>query len=138
MKRSLPLALAAVALGVTTSVSAQRYLNEIFINAQLTITPDIIYGTNIDFLTSNFSSPLVPNDITTLQTAVALGQPIPAAYYNPADNSTAIKVTDVRMDVYEPDQGIDAVTARPVVVYLHTGNALPPPLNGSPTGTRKD
>lgn len=138
MKRSLPLALVTVALGVTSSVNAQRYLNEIFTNAQLSITPDVIYGTNIDFLTSNFGSPLVPGDITTLQTAVTLGNPIPAEYFNPSDASTAVKVTNVRMDVYQPDQGIDAVTGRPVVVYLHTGNALPPPLNGSPTGLRTD
>ena len=138
MKRSLPLALVTVALGVTSTVNAQRYLNEIFTNAQLSVTSDVIYGTNIDFLTSNFGSPLVPNDLTTLQTAVTLGNPIPAEYFNPSDASTAVKVTNVRMDVYQPSQSVDAVTARPVVVYLHTGNALPPPLNGSPNGTRKD
>ncbi|MEO8590875.1 MAG: T9SS type A sorting domain-containing protein [Flavobacteriales bacterium] len=138
MKRSLPLALATVALGVTYSASAQRYLTEFFTNAQITVTPNITYGTNIDFLTSNLGSPLVPNDITVLQTAVASGNPIPPEYFNPADGSTAIKVTNVQMDIYQPDQGVDAVTARPLVVYLHTGNALPPPLNGSPNGLRTD
>lgn len=42
------------------------------------------------------------------------------------------------MDIYQPDQSVDTEAARPVMIYLHTGNALPPPVNGSPTGTRKD
>jgi hypothetical protein len=49
-----------------------------------------------------------------------------------------LKVTNLRMDVYQPDQALDAVTARPLVVYVHTGNALPPIFNGSPNGTRTD
>jgi len=138
MKRSLPLALVTVALGVTGTVSAQRYLTEVFPTSSLIITPNVIYGTNIDFLTSNFGSPLVPGDIATLQTAVTLGDPIPAAYFDPSDPSTAVKVTNVRMDVYEPDQNVDTEANRPVVVYLHTGNALPPPVNGSPNGRRTD
>lgn len=137
MNRTLPLALAA-ALGMATTAHAQRYINEVFTNAQVTVTPDVIYGTNIDFLTTNLSSPNVPAEVTELQTAVTLGNPIPAAYFNPADPSTAVKVTNVRMDIYQPDQAVDAETERPLVVYLHTGNALPPPINGSPNGTRKD
>jgi dienelactone hydrolase len=42
------------------------------------------------------------------------------------------------MDVYAPSNAADALTARPVVIYLHTGNALPPPVNGSPNGLRTD
>jgi hypothetical protein len=137
MNRTLPLALAAV-LGMASTAHAQRYLNEVFTNAQVTVTPDVIYGTNIDFLTSNLSSPNVPTEVVELQTAVTLGTPIPAAYFNPADPATAVKVTNVRMDIYQPDQALDAETERPVVLYLHTGNALPPPINGSPNGTRKD
>lgn len=137
MNRTLPLALAA-ALGMATTAHAQRYINEVFTNAQVTVTPDVIYGTNIDFLTSNLSSPNVPAEVVELQTAVTLGNPIPAAYFNPADPATAVKVTNVRMDIYQPDQAVDAETERPLVVYVHTGNALPPPINGSPNGTRKD
>ncbi len=137
MNRTLPLALAA-ALGMATTAHAQRYINEVFTNAQVTVTPDVIYGTNIDFLTTNLSSPNVPAEVTELQTAVTLGNPIPAAYFNPADPATAVKVTNVRMDIYQPDQAVDAETERPLVVYLHTGDALPPPINGSPNGTRKD
>jgi hypothetical protein len=139
MNRTLPLALVTAAFGLASTANAQqRYINEVFTNAQITITNDVTYGTNVNFLTSNFASPLVPNDLVTLQTAVTLGQDIPAAYFNPADPSTAVKVLDLQMDIYQPDQALDAVTARPLVIYVHTGNALPPPINGSPTGTRKD
>lgn len=138
MKRTIRLAFATLAVTAAASVSAQRYLTEVFSDANVSITNDVIYGTNIDFLTSNFASPNVPAEISDLQTAVALGNPIPAAYFDPADGSTALKVTNVRMDVYQPDQGTDTEMQRPLLVYVHTGNALPPPLNGSPTGTRKD
>ena len=116
---------------------AQRYLAEIFTDDQITVTSDVIYGTNIDFLQSELSSPNVPTEIAELQAAVTLGDPIPDAYFDPEDESTALKVTNLRMDIYGPGAA-DTETLRPVVVYVHTGNALPPPLNGSPTGTRKD
>ncbi|MFN3874384.1 MAG: T9SS type A sorting domain-containing protein [Flavobacteriales bacterium] len=135
MKRALPILIAAAFSG---PAAAQRYLTEVFSDANIAITPDVTYGTNIDFLSSNFASPQVPADVLALQTAVTLGNPIPAPYFDPADGSTAVKVTNVRMDVYQPDQSIDTETQRPLVIYLHTGNALPPPLNGSPNGTRKD
>lgn len=138
MKRTLRLAFAALAVSAAASVSAQRYLTEVFSDANLTITNDVVYGTNIDFLTSNLATPNLVTEITELQTAVTLGNPIPAPYFDPSDGSTGLKVTNVRMDVYQPDQGIDTETQRPLVIYVHTGNALPPPLNGSPTGTRKD
>jgi len=136
MKRSLLLAGAALLLG--TAATAQRYLSEVFSGANITVTNDVIYGTNIDFLTSNLASPDVSANVTELQTAVTLGNPIPSAYFDPSDGSTAVKVTNVRMDVYQPSQSIDTETERPLVVYIHTGNALPPPINGSPNGTRKD
>jgi|688.fasta_scaffold32061_5 hypothetical protein len=128
------------ALVLANAASAQvRYLEEVFTDAQVTITPDVVFGQNIDFLTSNFSNPALfgPN-VIQLQTLVSTQQPIPAAYFNPSDTSTVVKVANLRMDVYQPDQSVDAVTDRPLVIYVHTGNALPPPLNGSPTGTRKD
>jgi hypothetical protein len=42
------------------------------------------------------------------------------------------------MDIYEPDQTVDLETERPVIVYVHTGNFLPPPINGSPNGLKTD
>jgi len=140
MKRTLHLACALAALAYGHSSSAQvRYIDEVFTDAQVSLTTDVIYGANIDFLTSDFSNPaLFGPEVVQLQTLVSTQQPIPAEFFNPGDTSTVVKVANLRMDVYQPDQGIDAVTDRPVVIYVHTGNALPPPINGSPTGTRKD
>jgi hypothetical protein len=138
MKRTLHLALACAGVSIGITASAQRYVTEVFNNDQIVVTPDVIYGTNIDFLTSNLGTPNLVAEITALQTAVSTGQSIPAAYFNPGDPSTGLKVTNLRMDVYQPDPSVDEVEARPLVLYLHTGNALPPPVNGSPNGTRKD
>ena len=96
-------------------------------------------GTNIDFLTSSFANPsLYGPEVMQLQGLVSSGEPIPAPYFDPQDASTVVKVTHLKMDVYQPDQTVDTETARPVFVFVHAGNALPPPLNGSPTGTRTD
>ena len=40
------------------------------------------------------------------------------------------------MDVYSPSG--DTETNRPVILYFHTGNFLPTPQNGSPSGTKTD
>ena len=39
-------------------------------------------------------------------------------------------------DMYIPEG--DAETSRPLIIYAHTGNFLPHPENGSPSGTRTD
>jgi hypothetical protein len=132
------LAIALMAVGISSAAHGQRYLTEVFTSAQITETPNVIYGTNINFLSSNFGSPLVPANITELQTAVSTGTPIPAPFFDVNDPSTAIKVQPVQLDVYAPSSAADNVTNRPLVVYLHTGNALPPPVNGSPNGRRTD
>ncbi|QNR24033.1 T9SS type A sorting domain-containing protein [Croceimicrobium hydrocarbonivorans] len=130
MKKTLLLLLAFSGVA-----SAQRYTTEVF--SQVTVTPDQRYATNIDFLTSDFSDQTqVVADVTALKTALATGQPIPAAFYNPADPSTDVKVTDLNADVYMPVG--DTVTDRPLAIYIHTGNFLPPGLNGSINGSRKD
>ncbi len=138
MTRKLLYAIPLAAVAFTAQAQV-RYLSEVFTPAQVTITNDVIFGTNIDFLTSDFSSPAAFGpEVGQLQGLVSAGSPIPAAFFNPADPSTVVKVTNLKMDVYEPDQGVDSETARPVFIFVHTGNALPPPINGSPTGTRKD
>jgi hypothetical protein len=136
MNRSLRSGAALTALVLGIAGHAQRYLTEVFTSDQITITSDVVYGTNIDFLRSNLATPNLVAEVTELQTAVTLGNPIPAAYFDPTSPTTGLKVTNVQMDIYAPPT--DDVAERPVVLYLHTGNALPPPLNGSPTGTRKD
>ena len=40
------------------------------------------------------------------------------------------------MDVYEPTGDVE--TDRPVILYFHTGNFLPTPENGSPSGLKTD
>jgi len=42
----------------------------------------------------------------------------------------------LEMDVYSPSG--DTETNRPVILYFHTGNFLPTPQNGSPSGTKTD
>jgi hypothetical protein len=66
------------------------------------------------------------------------GEAYPDAYYDVLDESTDVKVTDIAMDIYYPDTDVDQETMRPVILYLHTGNFLPPPLNGSTTGLMTD
>ncbi|MCB0793603.1 MAG: T9SS type A sorting domain-containing protein [Flavobacteriales bacterium] len=120
-------------------LAQQRYLEEVFTDADVMITSDVIYGVNIDFMPpSNPQDPNAPAEIQQLQTLVSTQQPIPPEFFDPMDNSTVVKVRNMRMDIYEPDQFVDTVSARPVVLYIHTGNALPPPLNGSPNGTKTD
>jgi poly(3-hydroxybutyrate) depolymerase len=43
---------------------------------------------------------------------------------------------ELKMDIYQPAG--DIVTNRPVILYFHTGNFLPYPLNGGTGGTRTD
>lgn len=45
-------------------------------------------------------------------------------------------VDSLRMDIYRPAG--DTSTKRPLIIYLHTGSFLPPIVNGSPTGSRRD
>jgi hypothetical protein len=54
-------------------------------------------------------------------------------FFNPSGT-----LTDQFMSIYEPDQSVDTLSKRPVVVYIHTGNFLPPILNGSPNGSIND
>lgn len=42
----------------------------------------------------------------------------------------------LKVDIYEPTN--DPITSRPLVIILHTGNFLPPQVNGGCSGTRKD
>lgn len=138
MSKRVRFALPLMALAIAAQAQ-DRYLNEVFTADEVTITNDVIFGTNIDFLTSDFSDPSAATpDVVALQTLVSTGTPIPPAYFDPSDPSTVVKVTNLMMDVYEPDQSVDTEEARPVFIFVHTGNALPPPLNGSPLGTRKD
>lgn len=128
-----------VLLTSTSSIAQTRYLDEVFDDAEITVTSDVIYGTNIDFLFSDLTQTAqLGTEIGTLSALADAGDPYPAAYFDPNDGSTQLKVTNVAMDIYHPDNTVDTETSRPVIVYLHTGNFLPPPINGSMMGGKTD
>ncbi len=137
------LILSIICAFTATAVTAQtRYVDPIYTNADIEVTSDVTYGTNIDFLTSKLHSSnaaQIQADLVAIGTALATGQAIPPNHYNPLDtNTTKVKVTDLKMDIYQPKASVDASTDRPVIVYLHTGNFLPPGINGSPNGHKVD
>ncbi len=109
MKKTL---LSTVAiLGTLSFASAQnRYLSEVFTN--VTVETDVEFGTNIYFFPFQ-GSPIPPGPPPYTPTAGAL-----------------------RMDVYQP-QG-DQEQARPLIVYIHTGNFLPRYQNQGVSGAKDD
>ncbi|NND95063.1 MAG: alpha/beta hydrolase, partial [Flavobacteriales bacterium] len=140
MKNRLQFAAVMIALlAVNISWAQTRYLDEVFTDEEITITSNVVYATNIDFLTSDLTpTAQLSTDIGTLSALADAGADYPAPYFDPGDASTQLKVTDIAMDVYHPDNVIDTETERPVIVYFHTGNFLPPPINGSMMGQRTD
>ncbi|MCB9246556.1 MAG: T9SS type A sorting domain-containing protein [Flavobacteriales bacterium] len=139
MKNRLLLILALISASLITQAQNFRYVKDMFADGDIIVESDLVYGTNIDFLTSKLTNPTnIGRDITEIKTAMATSQPIPAKFYNPSDASTDLKVTDIKYDIYYPDPAKDGETSRPVVVYLHTGNFLPPCINGSPLGLKTD
>jgi hypothetical protein len=106
-----------IAAGLITcwsgQLNAQRYLTEIFTDEQVSVQDNVVYGQNISV------------ELTVLS-ALSGGSPVPP------DTAT------LRMDIYEPNQDADVLAERPLVIYLPTGNFLPPVANGSPNGSRKD
>lgn len=139
MQKLLRFSGVAALLGVATMSFGQRYLTEIFPSSQINTTSNVVYATNIDFLTSNFTNQAqVQADLIALNTAIAMNEPFPAAYFNPADASTSVKITNLLMDIRQPDQTADPVEARPAIIYVHTGNFLPPLINGGITGSKID
>lgn len=140
MKKRYSLITLTLALLTTVAFGQRRYIDPVFARSDVKVTSDVTFATNIDFLISNLraSQQKIGSDIMDLKTRVATGQTIPLKYYNPADTNTAIKVTDLKFDVYEPDPSVDSETDRAVVIFVHTGNFLPPGINGSPVGSRKD
>lgn len=123
----------------TASLAQKRYIDPIYSDADIEVTSDVKYATNISFLLSKTSNQAqVIADLTAIKTALATGQPIPKAYFDPTDASSDIKVKNLNMDVYRAKSDVDSKTDRPVVIYLHTGNFLPPVINGSPCGVKTD
>jgi len=119
--------------------SQERYSDQIFTDDEIIVTSDVVYGANIRFIPPvDFESSEAQADVLELQTIAQTTGDYPAAYFDLADPATTVKLRALGMDVYEPDPAIDDVEERPVILYIHTGNFLPPPTNGSPTGTKTD
>jgi len=138
MKRILQIFCSLVLVFAMQISYAQRYNEEVFTDAEILVSTEI-YGTNIDFLTtSSFTSEQANEDLQDIQMTLGFGETLSESYFNPLDTTTDVKLKNITMDIYQPDQAIDTVENRPVMVYIHTGNFLPPPLNGSPTGTKVD
>lgn len=132
--------------------SQTRYMDEIFTDSEIQLTKNEKYGTNVDYMknlqlldpayfTANQAAIIA--EMTTLKTDYQSGSLSPsthAAYYTPfvVDPSTIVKVSDLLMDIYQPDTSVDTLSARPVIIYVHTGNFLPTGVNNGPTGSKED
>ena len=139
MKNHLLLTIAAVTLATAILNAQERYRDQIFSDSEITLTNDVVYGNNIRFIPPvDFTTQAAGEDVLELQGIAEAGGEYPSAYFDLNDENTTVKLRAMTMDVYEPDQLIDDVEERPVVIYLHTGNFLPPPTNGSPNGTKTD
>ncbi len=113
MKKVYNLLAAGMLVCLGGQLHAQRYLTEVFTDDQIVITTNVVYGQNIS---------VEATVISAMQ-----GQP-----------PVAPDTIELKMDVYQPINEIDTVEARPLIIYLPTGNFLPPVINGSPNGNRKD
>jgi acetyl esterase/lipase len=102
MKRIFTLLSIGTAVLSGGSVTAQRYLEEVFPDVQ--VTTGVVYGNNASVLAYQIFNEAIPEDLL--------------------------------LDVYEPVG--DEETARPVILYFHTGNFLPHPQNGGTGGLRTD
>lgn len=137
-------------IGASFNMNAQtRYMDEIFTDADITVMPNVTYGTNVDYmkntqlldptyLTANQADIIA--EMTILKTAYQTGGTIPASHYAPfsLDTTTKVKVSDMLMDVYYPNMTADTLAERPVILYVHTGNFLPTGVNGGPAGSKND
>ncbi len=147
MKRVLPFLLCVCVAAV--SMAQDRYLEEVFTDSEITISKNIPYGINVNpLLNTSLLDPSyvganavqITMEKDSLVNIIAADDPIPASFLTPfaLDSSTLLKVTTLEMDVYMPDMSVDTETERPVIVYVHTGNFLPPVVNGSYGGSKED
>ncbi|NEQ49643.1 MAG: T9SS type A sorting domain-containing protein [Leptolyngbya sp. SIO3F4] len=137
----------------------ERYLEEIFTDAEITVDKDVVYGVNVDFLKNqNLFDPTylatnqaqIVSERTQLIDSIENGGSIPTAFFDPADGTTVLKVSGgtsnpaanpfgvLLMDVYYPSAAADNLAERPVIIYIHTGNFLPPIINGGTGGSKED
>ncbi len=118
----------SVLLGLSASYAQDdRYLTEVFTDSEIEITTNVTYGSNVNFMPASAGG----NDPADLGAAIA-------AIMGGASLDTLVNFIDLKMDIYQPKQTVDTLTERPVILYIHTGNFLPPAVNGSPTGSKDD
>ena len=153
MKKVLQSLIILIAIAFSTQLNAQRYLSEIFDTYQ--VTEDVKFGINVNPLISVFPDATIPAEVAQWQAEMDLLNDLITAsitnpdtllsYMNffypnsalPEEQWTMVKITPLEMDVYSPPAS-DELTARPVFIYIHTGNFLPPLFNGATTGDKKD
>lgn len=152
MKKILRYGLAAAMMATSTMAGAQeRYLDEVFTDAEVSVQQDVTYGLNVDFMKNlqlldptyiQGNLPQIMNEVTNLKTLIQTGQSasIPTSHFMPysMDTNTIVKISEMKMDMYYPDMGADTMSERPVMVYIHSGNFLPPVINGSYGGSNMD
>jgi hypothetical protein len=107
MKKIYAKVLAGALLLFGANIQAQRYVTEVFTDAQISVALDQTYAQNY----------------SVLPAVLGIGAP---------------ESISLRADIYHPTNSIDTAQERPLIVYIPTGNFLPPVVNGSPTGSRKD
>ncbi len=118
----------SVLFGLSTTIAqTDRYVTEIFSDSDIEITNNLTYGSNVNYMPASVGG----NDIGDIVAAVG-------AILGGADLDTLLNFIDLKMDIYQPNQTVDTVSERPVILYVHTGNFLPPPANGGPTGSKDD
>ncbi len=111
----------------STFAQNERYLTEIFTDSDIEVTNNLTYGSNVNYMPASIGG----NDPADIGAAIA-------AIMGGADLDTLLNFIDLKMDIYQPKQTVDTVSERPVILYIHTGNFLPPPANGGPTGSKDD
>jgi len=145
MKKKLLFGMAMI-LGLSTTMNAQeRFLDEVFTDAQITVLKDQPYSININFLMSDFTDQTaVQMDLGVLQNVATTGGAYAQNYFLPnaliSDTNlhTSVKISVQRMDVYMPIPQMDTMAMRPVIFYAHTGSFLPKGINGQATGDKED
>lgn len=108
MRRITTLLLVLMMTGTAVLQAQVRYVDEIFSNADIVDTTDLVYGANFN------------------------------PYLDPALVGGQTQVQPLQCDVYLPSPLVDTVTKRPVIIYFHTGSFLPPSVTNGCTGTKED
>lgn len=108
MQLKSTLILGLIALFSTITLAQERYVDEVFTDAEIVLSFDVHYATN-----------------ATVFPLLFLG-------------ATEFLPEDLFFDVYEPDQTIDEVTDRPVVIVAHGGDGLPQFVNTVCWGDKTD